>query len=85
MIVALENFRKCKILKVYFIKTICPALNKKLDTFNTFYKLYHLDITFNCPLAILFIALLKNFEVIKIFNFTCKLLDDVIYHEQLCF
>ena len=26
-----ENFRKCRVLETYFIKTICPTLNEQLD------------------------------------------------------
>ena len=26
-----ENFRKCRVLEAYFIKTICPTLNEQLD------------------------------------------------------
>ena len=26
-----ENFRKCRVLKAYFIRTICPTRNEQLD------------------------------------------------------
>ena len=31
-----ENFRKCRVLEAYFIKTTCPTLNEQLHFFNTF-------------------------------------------------
>ena len=38
-----ENFRKCRVLEAYFIKTICPTLNEQLD--NDFLTLFRNGIT----------------------------------------
>ena len=49
-----KNFRKCRVLEAYIIKTICP-IKDQLD--NDLLTIFRSGIS--CPLAILFIFLLK--------------------------